>query len=110
MPKQLNEAAAWRKMAEWVEKHPSESEHGLCSLLWWKVESPGVSAVQTMPAECPYSLMYERIKGHTDDDDNTMTGAYLHRCYDDDCNVTHTPHARVIFCLLMALEAEEEGK
>lgn len=110
MPKQLSEAAAWRKLAEWCAENPHDAKMGLCALLNMDEEGDPFHG-----KGYPLTRMYNRLRksqGY-----GTAFGAWLDTLYDYDIPnrwngipPIKLPHSRVIFCLFMALEAKEDAK
>ena len=97
----LTEAAAWRKLAKWVDKNQGKADSGLCCLLFWRVND--ISS--PLPTLRPAKEMLVRVKGHAT---MQLTGCYLDSIDPDYGDSIPVPDARVIFCLLMALECEED--
>jgi hypothetical protein len=103
MTEKMTEAQAWRELAEWCVTH-----NGLLCVVteeWgnshaWVTYGPA-------PFGAPWARMHKRAKGHSQDSDVEVQFPY--------CRTALAPphrnsHARVIFCLLMAHECEEEGQ
>ena len=97
------EAAAWRKLAEWCDGNEQANE-GLCYLLGTNVTPSGKYRAR----------MRERIGQHAACKDMTTTGylgPYFHHTgYHPVGPVIPTPHARILFCLFAAIECEEEAR
>ena len=99
----LTEAAAWRKLAKWVDKNKAKADTGLCCLL-----SRRVKAIPSpLPTLRPAKEMLARVEGHAV---MQRTGCYLDFIDPEYGYSIPVPDARVIFCLLMALECEQEAR
>ena len=98
------EAAAWRECAEWCDKKPDIARHGLCYLFRWADLTLGAEPLSRFPLGAMQTRVEESKAGKF-----AQTGCYLHRINDEEgeCPLVH---ARVIFCLFMAIECEEEAR
>lgn len=104
MPKQLSEAAAWRKLAEWCVGRWDF----LCNATReWRSGTAAHSGRAPFPA--PWDRMNDRIEAHAevgvyDDEADNWPG------WTTPFSGGKDDHSRVMFCLLMAHECEEEAK
>jgi hypothetical protein len=101
--RKLTEAQAWRKMAEWCVTHGDF----LCNATaaW-----AGGSDWYTAPFAAPWDAMHDRVSDHADMgfySTEKREWTQYRQClgWPNDAKGT-----RVIFCLLMALECEEEAR
>lgn len=98
------EAKAWKRLAEWCVTHGDF----LCNAIraWADKEWHNFGR----PFNAPWSAMAYRIECHAAigfyNPDTEMDSRYPYPLAD----CTPNQHARVIFCLLMALECEEEAR
>jgi hypothetical protein len=94
----MTEAHAWRKLAEWC----VENYAFLCpNTIGW------AGGTLAAPFPAPWYLMHDRLTEYV------KTGAVRpDHFWNETALASPEPneHARVIFCLLMALECEEGGK
>ena len=90
----LSEAAAWRKLAKWCAD--DERRTDLCIRLEEGEDDdrPDCMTWLNVPEGLPYKAMRPRLDGY----------------YHENLNSEHRNDARVIFCLLMALECEQEAR
>lgn len=97
-PKQAlrQEAAAWRKCAEWVMRRP-EKRRFLCH----RLTPPLGGFYDAHPSTWPVNVMRSRLTDHS-------TGRGTLDIDDIVCDKDNG--TRSLFCLLMALECEEEAR
>lgn len=100
----MTEREAWESLAVLVARFPYRFREGLCAELSRRVD--GLRGV--VPKYSQVHAMYERIKKHADMARDGH-GGYLYSPYDPKGG-SASAHARVIFCLLMALECEDEAR
>ena len=103
MPKQLSEAAAWRKLAEWV---ANRRAYFLCLSLRDWAEGYENAKNEKAPFRAKWGTMAERI--HTHAEMGTFNDAEFGPGGLGDPK--DNADTRVMFCLLMAHECEEEAK
>ena len=101
MPKQMTEAAAWRKLAEWYAT-------GTGWICWNTGEWSGVRNYDydcgPIPFSAPWRIMYSRVSAHSE-----MGKEWIPVTHGLAHHSEQNSDTRVIFCLLMALECQEEG-
>lgn len=111
MPKQLSEAAAWRKLAEWCGSGKPDRRAYLCDRLsgWFDdAYSYGPDSADSLPRGLPREAMHERISAHRLYGEGNLIVDEWDRIWGK--RASERNHPRVIFCLLMAYECEEEAK
>ena len=96
-----NEARAWRECAEWCDRNRKAASNGLCVLLSWTCG--GWKSDVVLPSHWPHGKMLRRVERHAR---RNTTGCYLDSLWPERRPLRHS---RVIFCLLMALECEDEA-
>lgn len=102
MPKQLSEAAAWRKLAEWCAGH----EALLCvALADWE---RGGSFYDRPPFRGPWEAMHKTVKPMADASEVPCENGWM--CMTALADSLPNRDPRVMFCLLMAHECEEEAR
>lgn len=98
----MTEREAWESLAMVVARRPSWFREGLCMEMNCRIRD-WQSAI---PKLLPVYQMLDRMKVHAG---MARDGAYLYSPYEPEGGRA-SAHARVIFCLLMALECEDEAR
>lgn len=99
--KPMTEARAWRKLAERFATHCGY----ICPTLqdWGEGRTDDWNGLPSIVEAGTARRMRRRVSRHT----KIAEGGYIQRL--TDFGSPRNAHARVIFCLLMALECEEEA-
>lgn len=108
--KELTEAAAWRKLAEWCGTGKPERRTYLCdrlSGLFDGADSYSPKNADPLPDGLPRVKMHKRMMTHNPSGYQSLVADDSGNMYDFR-HASKGNHPRVIFCLLMAIECEEE--
>lgn len=100
------EAKAWRVLARWCGTGDPDTRTYLCDRLSGRFDAPYYyTDCAPLPPRLPRPAMYERIMSHRAYGYGNLVVDEWTRYKDS----SSRNHPRVIFCLLMALECEEEA-
>ena len=100
MTTKMTEAAAWRMLAEWCGEGKVSRRRYLCLRLEDALYGWSDRDYDPLPKGIPYERMERRLERHS-----AMSAQGRYARLNSSRN-----HARVIFCLLMALECDEEAR